>query len=165
LVGSLDLIHWLFNCLDFGPVPPSVLKFGLFLGKDARQTPIRTCRLLRQCTVSDATRIKREGSVTTILTGQPGHCGRPASLLRSVTRLPKVFIGGLEVDLCLLRLCWFEPEIFEGDPSGLQSPQINGEQASTGHDRSFSSSSTSHSVSTKDVRKLLKAPPGGVPFL
>src|SRR6266480_2956115 len=74
----------------------------------------------------------REGSVTTILTGQPGHCGRPASLLRSVTRLPKVFIGGLEVDLCSLRLCGFEPEIFEGDPTGLQSPQINGEQASTG---------------------------------
>ena len=93
MVGSFDLIHQLFNWLDSGARTSLGFKFGLFLGKDARQTPIRTCRLLRQCTVSDATRIKREGSVTTILTGSEAiaagqlHC---SDLSRDS---PKVFIA------------------------------------------------------------------------
>jgi hypothetical protein len=164
LVGSFDLIHQLFKWLDFGPVPPSVLSSAYSLAR-MRDKLLSAHADFCGSALCLMRRVSRGGQCDDHSNGQPGHCGRPASLLRSVTRLPKVFIGGLEVDLCLLRLCWFEPEIFEGDPTGLQSPQINGEQASTGHDRSFSRSSTSHSVSTKDVRKLLKAPPGGVPFL
>ena len=54
--------------------------------------------------------------------------------------------------------------MFEGDPTGLQSPQINREQAGTGDDRSFSSSSPSHGVGTEDVGKLLKPTPTWIPF-
>jgi len=62
-------------------------------------------------------------------------------------------------------LSWFESEIVERGAAGLQSPQIDGEQAGTSHDGFLSGGSPGGGVDTKDVGKLLKAPPARVPFL
>jgi len=64
-----------------------------------------------------------------------------------------------------LLLCWFETEIFECGAAGLQSPQINGEQAGASHNGFLSGGSAGGGVDTKDVGKFLKAPPARIPFL
>src|SRR5207253_10648008 len=92
---------------------------------------------LGQCTVSDSTRIKREDrGATTILTRRPGHCGRPAPELRSVAQLPKVFIGGFRWTRSgrySSGLRGFEAEILQSGATGLQPPQIDGEEPGASH--------------------------------
>jgi len=59
----------------------------------------------------------------------------------------------------------FEAEIVESGAPGLQSPQINGEQAGTSHNGFLSGGSAGRGLVTKNMWKLPKAPPARVPFL
>lgn len=100
----------------------------------------------------------------TILTRRPGLRGQPAAELRSLAQLPKVFMVGLSLSMdCGIKvplsnlggalmeqamrgikkalsvsrsnLSGFKTEIFQSGAAGLQTPQINGEEPGTGHDR------------------------------
>ena len=59
----------------------------------------------------------------------------------------------------------FETQILESGPSGLESPQIDRKEPSTGYHRFFARGSAHRGLGTKNMRKLLKAAPGWVPFL
>jgi hypothetical protein len=64
-----------------------------------------------------------------------------------------------------LDLCRLKTEIFERGAPGLQSPQIDREQAGTSNHRFLSGRSAGGSSETKNVWEFLKTPPGGIPFL
>src|SRR5947208_14281800 len=109
---------------------------------------------------------------TTILTRRPGHCGRPAPELRSVAQLPKVLLDGLdehwiaeakppyktfgalmEQAMRWTRSGWhssglrgFETQILQSGATGLQPPQIDGEEPGTSHHRFLAGGSAGGAV-------------------
>src|SRR6266566_7139944 len=62
-------------------------------------------------------------------------------------------------------LCRFKAEILQSGATGLQPPQIDGEEPGTSHHRFLAGGSAGGGVATKNMWKLPKAPPDRVPFL